>query len=115
MKKQKLSTAARRLYRQLRGSFGDWDPDELLVLDAAVQAYDRWQSAMETIDAEGLTTRDRFGQLRLHPAFEVEKTSRAAMLAAIRQLGAAVPAEIQADVSSLARHAAMSRWNRGRS
>jgi hypothetical protein len=66
----------------------DWDldPPALLVLESALQAFDRMTEARKLIDQDGAVTPDRFGQLKAHPALVVERDSRYAMLAALKQL-----------------------------
>lgn len=106
-----LSEAAQRWWKRLMQEYQDWTPDDLLVLESALQSYDRWQQAKGEIDRDGLTGTDRFGQPRLHPACAVERDSRAAMLRALAALGLEPPAEAKPDASTLGRRAAMSRWH----
>jgi hypothetical protein len=42
--------------------------------------------AQEIISREGITCADRFGQFKVHPAVLIERDSRAAVLAALKQL-----------------------------
>jgi hypothetical protein len=56
------------------------------VLETALQAFDRMTEARKLIDQDGAVTSDRFGQLKVHPALVVERDSRYAMLAALKQL-----------------------------
>ncbi len=59
----------------------DWElePTQLLLLESALQAFDRIGEAREILNQDGLKTVDRFGQARAHPMLIVERDSRAAM------------------------------------
>lgn len=59
----------------------------LRVLLAACEARDRAASCREAIDSEGATVTDRWGQTKSHPLLAAERDSRAAFLAALRDLG----------------------------
>ena len=73
------------IYRVMR----DYELEErhirLLVL--AGEAWDRGQEAREKIATEGLTIRDRFAQLRPHPAVAIERDSRIAFARLVREVG----------------------------
>ena len=81
-----LSTAARRWWRQIQAEYGIEDPGGLLVLQSACEAFDRMRQAQAILKDEGVTTTDRFGQRRSHPAVTIERDSRGQMLAAVKQL-----------------------------
>jgi len=81
-----LSVAAKRWWREIEAEYGIEDAGGLLVLQSACEAFDRMRQAQAILAAEGLVTRDRFGQAKVHPAAIVERDSRAQMLAAIKQL-----------------------------
>jgi|ERR1051325_1204604 P27 family predicted phage terminase small subunit len=81
-----LSAAAKRHWREIQAEYGIEDPGGLMVLAAACEAYDRMREAQALLKAEGLTTKDRFGQARAHPAVIIERDSRGQMLSAIKQL-----------------------------
>jgi P27 family predicted phage terminase small subunit len=109
-----LSEPALRWWNKSMEEYEAWTADALLTLEAALQAYDRWQQAKGEIDRDGLTGTDRFGQPRLHPACAVERDSRGAMLRALAALGLEPPAEVgKPDASALGRKAALTRWHRG--
>ena len=63
-----------------------FEPHEREVLRVAAEAWDRYRAAKAQLDEDGPTVRDRFGQLRTHPAHVVERDSRSAFLLALRQL-----------------------------
>jgi hypothetical protein len=56
------------------------------ILAAAMEARGRMRRCREAIDTDGMTTRDRFGQLRGHPLLASERDARAAFLAGMRHL-----------------------------
>jgi phage terminase small subunit len=64
----------------------DLDPAALLILESALEAYDRMKEAQVLVSKKGIMTQDRFGQDKLNPAVLVERDSRSAMLAAFKQL-----------------------------
>jgi P27 family predicted phage terminase small subunit len=79
-----LSPAAKRWFREIVAEYGISDPGGLLVLQSACEAFDRMRQAQRILADEGLTTRDRFGQVRAHPAILVERDSRGQMAALLR-------------------------------
>ncbi|HVW69190.1 MAG TPA: P27 family phage terminase small subunit [Steroidobacteraceae bacterium] len=70
----------------IREEYDIKDPGGLLILASAVEAFDRMRQAQRRLKREGLTVKDRFGQAKAHPAAVIERDSRAAMLAALKQL-----------------------------
>jgi phage terminase small subunit len=82
-----LSLTARRLWTELCVNW-KFNAAELAVLQSALEALDRLESARRLIDVEGLTVVHRdTGVVRKHPAIEVEKIARSAFYQGIRQLG----------------------------
>ncbi len=75
-----LSTEARGLYRSFAD---DWDLDgaALLILQTALESFDRMRGAQALIKKHGLTVKGR-----AHPAVQIERDARLAMLKALRQL-----------------------------
>jgi len=57
-----------------------------LLLQTAMESFDRMREAQAAIDADGALIRDRFEQLQPHPMLRVETSSRAQMLAALKAL-----------------------------
>lgn len=82
-----LSTEGRRWYDRLREEWGIEDQVGQLTLMVACEAFDRMREAQELIRRDGVTILDRFEQVKANPATTVERDARAAMLAALRQLG----------------------------
>lgn len=81
-----LSAEARKLWRSVVRDF-DLEPHHLAVLLVALEAADRMREASRLIEREGLTTTDRYGTAKAHPAVSIERDSRIAFLRGLRELG----------------------------
>ncbi|RIK45852.1 MAG: hypothetical protein DCC58_05080 [Chloroflexi bacterium] len=81
-----LSAEARRWWRRLVSEYDITDEAGLLLLLAALEAFDRMRDAQAEIGRDGIVTLDRFGQRKPHPACVIERDARAQMLAALRAL-----------------------------
>ncbi|MFA6312510.1 MAG: P27 family phage terminase small subunit [Sterolibacterium sp.] len=81
-----LSTAARAWWAKLLAEYQIEDGAGLLLLETALQAFDRMHQARALIEKHGAVTEDRFHQLRPNPATTIERDSRAAMLSALKAL-----------------------------
>jgi P27 family predicted phage terminase small subunit len=81
-----LTEEAKTLWVAINAEHAIDDKPGLLILTTACEAFDRMRQAQAAIAAQGITTRDRWGQVKNNPATVVERDSRAAMLAALRQL-----------------------------
>ena len=81
-----LSEEAGRIWSEI---VHDWilDASSLLVLKAALEAYDRLQAARAAIDAEGMTVVSPSGVVKPHPAIKIEEHARAGFLQAWRCIG----------------------------
>jgi hypothetical protein len=86
-----LDTQERDLFTTIVANYRLRDEVSLKILEEGLTSLQRARKAREQIDAEGLTFVDKFGQPRLHPACNVERDSRAAALAAFRQLNLELP------------------------
>ena len=64
----------------------DLTSSELRTLQAALEAWDRAQEALERIAKDGAYLPNRFGELRPHPALSVERDARIGFLRAMREL-----------------------------
>lgn len=62
------------------------DAAGLRILRVALEAYDRAQAARASIDRDGMTVHDKFGQVKPHPLLPIERDSRAAFLAGLKAL-----------------------------
>jgi P27 family predicted phage terminase small subunit len=81
-----LSTEARTWWKRLVSEYEIGDDAGLLLLQTAMEAFDRMRIAQEAIEADGVTVFDRFGQRKAHPLLPAERDARAQMLAALRAL-----------------------------
>ncbi len=81
-----LSAAAKAWQGKLVAEYDIHDPAGMLLLQTAMEAFDRMRQAAALIEKHGVVTEDRFGQLRPNPATTIERDSRAAMLASLKAL-----------------------------
>jgi hypothetical protein len=86
-----LAAAGRGLWSRLQVGYGVADPAGLAILEQAARALDRVEECRAAIAKDGVTVRDRWDQVKPHPLLAAERDARAAVLAAIRQLGAEIP------------------------
>jgi phage terminase small subunit len=66
------------------------EPHQLRTLQAAAEAWDRYQQARESIAQHGLTYVDGKGMIRSRPEVQIERDARVAFLRAMRELNLAV-------------------------
>jgi len=81
-----LSVGSRTLWDHVTGTY-ELEAGDLLRLRTCCEAFDRLQGARRRIKADGLFVRDRFDQLKAHPAVAVERDARVGFLRALRELG----------------------------
>ena len=81
-----LSVEARSWWKRLAKEYDISDEAGLLLLQTALEAFDRMRTAQAAIAEDGVTIKDRWGQVKQHPLLAVERDSRAGMLAAIKSL-----------------------------
>lgn len=81
-----LSAAAKTWWKKIITEYEIEDAAGLLLLETALQAFDRMHDARALIEKYGAVTLDRFKQLRPNPATTIERDSRAAMCAALKAL-----------------------------
>lgn len=82
-----LSSAARAFWRRI---VADWEIDDeagLALVEVAAQAHARALDARGQIDRDGSVIRDRFGQLKAHPAVAIERDAAALVVRTVRALG----------------------------
>ena len=80
-----LSTEGKELWNTITANW-KLDDGQLVVLFQACQSLDRMNDAKRILKTEGLTSEDRFGQSRAHPAVAIERDTRQLFLRAIKQL-----------------------------
>lgn len=81
-----LSLPARRLFDAVLEIYELAEHDRA-VLVKSLEAWDRAEQARELIASDGLLVTSRLGELRAHPAIAIERDSRHAFLAGMKQLG----------------------------
>lgn len=59
---------------------------QMKVLRAAAEAWDRREQARELLARDGLTYKNRFGDIKPHPAVAIERDSRLSFIRAVREL-----------------------------
>ncbi len=84
----RLSIEAREIFARLCSEF-ELEAEQQLILTAALESFDVMRAAQEHIARDGLIGKDRFEQLRLHPAAVLEREARAAYVRGIASLGLA--------------------------
>ncbi len=82
----KLSAEARKLKKGILEGYSIDDAAGLRILETACEAFDRMREAQSTIQRDGMTVTDRWGQIKAHPLCSVERDSRAQFLAALKAL-----------------------------
>ena len=83
---KKLSKEAKRWQKKLILEYAVSDQGGLLILQVAMESFDRMRDCQAIIQEEGPTTTDRFKQQKAHPLCAVERDSRSALLMALKSL-----------------------------
>lgn len=81
-----LSAEARGWWRHLVTEYGIQDKAGLLLIQTALEAFDRLRECQTAIKHDGQMILDRFGQRRAHPLLPAERDARAQMLQALKAL-----------------------------
>jgi hypothetical protein len=81
-----LSGRAARVWREVQAGWS-LDPASLELLRCAVEALQRADECARQVNAEGSTFRDRWGQVRPHPAALLERDHRAQAARHLQVLG----------------------------
>lgn len=82
-----LSAEARRWWDRIASEFDIGSDHGPLLLQTALESFDRMRGCQARIEQDGVVLADRFGQLKSHPLLAAERDSRAQMLSALKQLG----------------------------
>ncbi|MGA3318758.1 MAG: hypothetical protein ABSC64_20255 [Candidatus Korobacteraceae bacterium] len=80
-----LSPASRKWWTSVAANW-DLEAHHCLLLTSACEALDRVAAAREQVAADGLFTRDRYGQVRPHPALRVEAENRVLFARLLREM-----------------------------
>lgn len=81
-----LSKEARQWWDKLQAEYDLSDEAGQLLLQTALESFDRMRACQKTIKKEGQTVRDRFDQDKPHPLLAAERDARSQMLQAIKAL-----------------------------
>jgi P27 family predicted phage terminase small subunit len=81
-----LSKEGQTLWNKLLNEYSIEDEAGLLILQTAMEAFDRMREAQAIIKVEGLLLPDRFAQMKAHPLTITERDSRSAMMQALKSL-----------------------------
>jgi phage terminase small subunit len=81
-----LSKQAKTLWSQLCEEYDLDDSAGQVLLASALEEFDKCENARKVLAREGNFVRDRFKQLRPHPALAVIRDSRATMLRCFKAL-----------------------------
>lgn len=85
---QHLSKPSQTLYSRIATDYGLWGDDAAeAILRLCCESMDRCENARQQVEREGATVTDRFGQVRVHPAVQIERDSRLAAVRCLRELG----------------------------
>src|SRR5262249_15267002 len=81
-----VSAEAEERWRTLQAEYDICDGGGLAILRLHIEAFETARQAAEILRTDGMTTVDRFGQARAHPAAGILREARAHMLATLRSL-----------------------------
>ena len=81
-----LTKEATNWWERLTKEYAIEDEAGFLLLQTALEAFDRMKEAQKVVSKEGMQVKDRFGQPKAHPLLTVERDSRAQMLMALKSL-----------------------------
>lgn len=81
-----LSRQARRLWKSVHERY-ELEAQDNAILVKALEAFDRADEARALLRESGIVVTSRLGEIKAHPAVAIERDSRTAFLAGMRQLG----------------------------
>lgn len=81
-----LSKEARVLRKNLIDEYEINDSGGLAILNTAMEAFDRLKGAQEIIKRDGITFKDRWGQIKNHPLLTIERDARSQFLQGLKAL-----------------------------
>ena len=81
-----LSEEAQRWWSAIVSEYSVDDEAGKLLLQTALESFDRMKAAARRINQDGEAVEDRFGQVKPHPLLTAERDARSQMLAALKQL-----------------------------
>lgn len=80
-----LSASSKTWWQSIMADF-ELEAWHVRLLTAAAEAWDRCQEARAIVTVEGLTTKDRYGTAKPHPAVAIERDARLAFARLVREL-----------------------------
>ena len=80
-----LSRRARAFWRSIVADYA-LENHQLELLRRTCEAMDRADEAREQIASEGMTTTDRYGQVKPHPCVNIERDARLAIARLLREM-----------------------------
>jgi P27 family predicted phage terminase small subunit len=81
-----LSKNGKKLFKKIQNEYQITDAGGLSILTSAIEAYDRVNECQQTLEADGLTFLDRFGQTKPHPLCNVQRDARSQFLTFLKAL-----------------------------
>ncbi len=90
-----LSAEAMKMKKKILTEYKITDQAGLEILARALESFDRMQAASKIINRDGLTVKNRFDELREHPALNTERKARAQFLLAMKQLNFDIGAPVK--------------------
>lgn len=88
-----LGSAGAALWDKITGAYDVSDQHGQVVLLSACRAADRAEECRLAIEKDGLTTTDRWGQVKAHPLVHAEREARSQVLAALKALSLPIPTD----------------------
>lgn len=80
-----LSAESKKLFKYIVESF-ELEEYHIHLLIMACEARDRGKQARKSIERHGLTTVDKYGQVKMRPEVQIERDSRISFARLIREL-----------------------------
>jgi P27 family predicted phage terminase small subunit len=92
-----LGRFGRKFWVETLGTYEILDAHHLQLLENASLCLDRAASARDAIKAEGVTVKNRFGEVVAHPAANIERQSMTVFRQNLRELGLDIeaPSEVR--------------------
>jgi P27 family predicted phage terminase small subunit len=81
-----LSADARRWWQEIQAEYRIVDPGGRLLLQTAMEAFDRMRQSQTIISEQGATLKDRFDQVKSHPQLTIERDARSQMIQSLKAL-----------------------------
>jgi P27 family predicted phage terminase small subunit len=81
-----LGEDGKELWNNIQRSYRLDDPGGLALLQVACEARDRVSSCRQQLDLDGEVIEGVRGDLRAHPAAQIERDARSAMIRALKEL-----------------------------